>query len=88
VDFDSLMMIVSPRPLLIMASENEIEEQRLGEKFRRAAHVYHLQGSNDRIALFSYPGEHNFPPVAKLFSVAWLDRWLDHSPSVRTLWQE
>src|SRR5690606_22638329 len=34
-------------------------------------------GAGDCFAWFSYPGGHSYPPVARQFSLAWLDRWLD-----------
>jgi hypothetical protein len=31
-------------------------------------------------------GEHNYPPLAKRFSFAWLDRWFHHTPAVPSIW--
>jgi len=86
VDFDSLMALAAPRPLLIMASEAELEKHRITEKVASAGKVYRELGAGDRLSLFSYPGEHNYPPLAKRHSFNWLDRWLDHTPSVSTIW--
>ncbi len=122
VDFDELMMLVAPRPLLILSSEWEFHNRRnlLGKcldvtrvyrdwrdveglpsvlaarKARRSYQKtlsYYKERSNispkqmeselaslgagDCFAWFSYPGGHSYPPVARQFSLAWLDRWLD-----------
>jgi hypothetical protein len=39
----------------------------------------HLRGigAGDCFGWFSYPGGHSYPPVARQYSFAWLDRWLD-----------
>jgi hypothetical protein len=34
-------------------------------------------GAGDCFGWFSYPGGHSYPPVARNYSFAWLDRWLD-----------
>ena len=86
VDFDGLMMLAAPRPLLIMQAEFEMERDDTVSKAARAAEVYRQLGAGDRITLFSYPGEHNYPPAAKRLSFSWLDRWLDHTPAVPTIW--
>jgi len=36
--------------------------------------------------MFSFPGPHNYPPVAKRHSFNWFDRWLGHVPAVPTIW--
>ena len=122
VDFDELMMLVAPRPLLILSSEWEFHNRRdLLGKCLKVAQVYrdwrdvnglpsvlearkarrsHQKtlsyykerydlspekvesdlkslGAGDCFAWFSYPGGHSYPPVARQFSLAWLDRWLD-----------
>lgn len=87
-DFDGLMKLVAPRPLLIMQAEFEIKRDDTVNKVARAAEVYRELGAGDRIAMFSYPGDHNYPPDAKRFSFSWLDRWLDHTPAVPTIWPD
>lgn len=86
VDFESLMMMAAPRPLLIMANEPEVAGYHLVDKVAQARKVYHTLGAGDRLALFSFSGGHNYPPVAKRHSFNWLDRWLDHTPAVPTIW--
>lgn len=87
-DFDELMMLAAPRPLLIMQTEEEMARDGAIEKAARASEVYRELRGGDRIALFSYPGPHNYPPDAKRLSFAWLDRWLGHTPAVPTIWRE
>jgi len=122
VDFDELMMMVAPRPMLILSSEWEFDNRRnLLEKCLSVARVYHdwrdteglpsavearqarssyektlsyykersdispkvmksqlrRLGAGDCFGWFSYPGGHSYPPVARQYSFAWLDRWLD-----------
>jgi len=122
VDFDELMMLVAPRPLLILSSEWEFHNRRnLLDKCLDVAKVYRdwrdveglpsvlearkarrsyqktlsyykersdispnkmeseLEsiGAGDCFAWFTYPGGHSYPPVARQYSLAWLDRWLD-----------
>lgn len=122
VDFDELMMMVAPRPLLILSSEWEFYNRRgLLDKCMSVARVYVdwrdaeglpsvLQtrqarrsyektlnyykqrsdispqdmetqlrqiGAGDCFGWFSYPGGHSYPPPARQYSFAWLDRWLD-----------
>lgn len=122
VDFDELMMLVAPRPLLILASEWEfynrrnlldkclsvaqvyrewkdvkglpsVIEARRGRKSYAATLSYYKErydidpkqmeselrriGAGDCFGWFSYPGGHSYPPVARQYSFAWLDRWLD-----------
>ncbi|MCX7826791.1 MAG: acetylxylan esterase [Verrucomicrobiae bacterium] len=127
VDFDSLMMLVAPRPLLVMNSEYEFVSHHTMEKLLRALEVYanwqdadglpsvvasreanpgHAKtldgykaytpekmrdvyarlGAGDRLAWFSYPGPHAYPPAAKRFSFAWFDRWFGHTPAVPSIW--
>ena len=121
-DFDELMMLVAPRPLLILSSEWEFYNRRsLLDKCLSVAKVYrdwkdtpglpsvmearrNLKsyattlsyykerydlspeqmdkdlrkiGAGDCFGWFSYPGGHSFPPVARQYTFAWLDRWLD-----------
>jgi len=80
------MMMVAPRPLLIQCTEDEAARDDSVGKFAAASEVYRALGVGDRIALFTFPGDHNYPPVAKRHSFAWLDRWLDHTPAVPTIW--
>lgn len=125
-DFDELMMLVAPRPLLILSSEWEFHNRRnlLGKclevakvyrdwrdveglpsvlEARKARRSYQKTlsyykersnitpekmesdleslGAGDCFAWFSYPGGHSYPPVARQFSLAWLDRWLDRDDS-------
>lgn len=122
VDFDELMMMVAPRPMLILSSEWEFYNRRsLLEKCLSVARVYvdwrdanglpsavesrqardsydktlsyykersdispalmesqlRQIGAGDCFGWFSYPGGHSYPPVARQYSFAWLDRWLD-----------
>ena len=37
-------------------------------------------GAEDCFSWFSFPGGHNYPPVAQAYSFAWFDRWLGHTP--------
>lgn len=121
VDFDELMMLVAPRPMLILSSEWEFYNRRsLLEKCLSVARVYvdwrdveglpsavkarqarnsydktlsyykersdispelmetqlSQIGAGDCFGWFSYPGGHSYPPVARQYSFAWLDRWL------------
>lgn len=121
-DFDELMMLVAPRPLLILSSEWEFSNRRnLLDKCLAVAKVYRdwrddeslpsimdarkdrksyektlsyykersdlgpdqvekdirKIGAGDCFGWFSYPGGHSYPPVARQYSFAWLDRWLD-----------
>lgn len=76
VDFDSLMFMTAPRPLLVMATESEMEMHSIREKYQIALKAYEALGAEERIAIYSYPGEHGYPPVAKNRSFLWLDRWL------------
>jgi hypothetical protein len=121
-DFDELMMLVAPRPMLILKSEWEFDNRRnlldkcldvarvyrdwqdapglpsvLEARQGRRGHAdtlryYHERagltparvasqlrriGAGDCFAWFSYPGGHSYPPVARNYSLAWLDRWLD-----------
>lgn len=85
-DFDGLMMLVAPRPLMLQGTEGEFENLGTVERVLRAQEVYHALGAGDRIGMFSFPGEHNFPPGAKRFGFAWLDRWLGHTPALPTIW--
>ena len=80
VDFEDLMMMAAPCPLLVQCTEDEAKRDDIIEKTARASEVYRNLGVGDRIALFTYPGPHNYPPVAKRFSFAWFDRWLNHTP--------
>jgi dienelactone hydrolase len=76
VDFDSLMIMTAPRPLLIMGAESEMKMHSIPEKYNKALKTYEALGAGERIAVFSYPGEHGYPPDAKNRSYLWLDRWL------------
>lgn len=88
VDFEHLMMMVAPRPLLVMASEGEARSQGLVDKYAVAFRHYHAMGAEEKIGVFTYPNEHNYPPVAKRHSFNWFDRWLDHTPAVLTVWPD
>jgi hypothetical protein len=124
-DFDGLMMLVAPRPQLILCSEWEFHNRRnLLDKCLSTARVYRdwvdadglpsvrearrsrrsyaatlgyykerydispekMQndlrsiGAGDCFGWFSYPGGHSYPPIARQYSLAWLDRWLDRDP--------
>ncbi len=85
-DFEHLKMMVAPRPLLVMSSEDEMTKHDTVNKVAVTAEHYRALGAGDRIGLFSYPGGHNYPPTAKRFSFAWLDRWMNHTPAVPTIW--
>jgi dienelactone hydrolase len=121
-DFDGLMMLVAPRPQLILCSEWEFHNRRnLLDKCLAVARVYREWtdveglprvlaarrerrsyaktlsyykerydissekmesdlrsiGAGDCFGWFSFPGGHSYPPVARQYSLAWLDRWLD-----------
>ena len=86
IDFTDLMAMVAPRPLLIMCSEDEGERDGLVHALGDAYSVYSSAGAGDRLTWFTYPGGHNYPPVAKRLSFSWLDRWLDHTPKIETIW--
>lgn len=122
VDFDELMMLVAPRPMLILCSEWEFYNRRnLLDKCLAVAKVYRdwrddkslpgviaarqarksyaktlsyykerynidppqmetelrRIGAGDCFGWFSFPGGHSYPPIARQYSLAWLDRWLD-----------
>lgn len=125
VDFDSLMMLVAPRPLLVVSSEWEFYSHKLMPKLHAASKVYlewrdtdglpkvlaaraarrgHAQtldyyqhhnripaeripgmlaqvGAGDCLSWFSFPGGHSLPGPARRLTTAWLDRWLDFSPT-------
>ena len=85
-DFDGLMTLCAPRPLLLMQTESEFKRDDTATKAARAAETYRFLDAGDRITTFTYPGEHNYPPVAKRFSFAWLDRWFHHTPAVPSIW--
>lgn len=85
-DFDELMMLVAPRPLLLMQTEGEFARDDTVEKAARAAEAYRTLGAGEKIGLFNYPGDHNYPPVAKRYSFAWLDRWFGHTPATPSIW--
>jgi len=76
VDFDSLMILAAPRPLLVMGTEAEMKEHGIPDKFHKALKYYCMLDAGDRFSIFSYPGEHGYPPVSKTFSYSWLDRWM------------
>lgn len=86
VDFEHLMMMVAPRPLLVMASEGEAQSQDLVGKYAAAFGHYKAIDAAEKIGVFTYPGGHNYPPVAKRHSFNWFDRWLRHTPAVPTIW--
>jgi len=122
VDFDELMMMIAPRPFLILSSEWEFFNRRdllgkclavaqvyyawedaeglpsaVGARQQRKSYEKTLRyykerydlspeqmenqlrkiGAGDSFSWFSYPGGHSFPPVARQYTFAWLDRWLD-----------
>jgi len=122
VDFDELMMLVAPRPMLILSSEWEfynrrnlldkclsvakvyrdwrddeglpsvIDARRDRESYEKTLSYYKERydispermetelrkiGAGDCFGWFSYPGGHSYPPVARQYSFAWLDRWLN-----------
>ncbi len=85
-DFEHLMMMAAPRPLLVMSSEEECARHDTVAKVARAAARFRAQDAGDALTLFTYPGGHNYPPVAKRLSFAWLDRWLGHTPAVPSIW--
>lgn len=121
VDFDELMMMVAPRPMLILSSEWEFYNRRnLLDKCLSVSKVYREWrdvkglpsvidirqsltsyadtlsyykerydlspeavekalrgiGAGDCFGWFSYPGGHSYPPLARQYTFAWLDRWL------------
>lgn len=85
-DFDGLMRMCAPRPLLVQESGGEFETNRTAAKYISALATYHAEHATDRFGLFTYPGEHGFPPVAKRHAFNWLDRWLGHTPALPTIW--
>jgi len=121
-DFDGLMMLVAPRPQMILCSEWEFHNRRnllgkclavakvyrdwvdaeglpgvLAARKSRRSYAKTLSyykerydispekmetelrsiGAGDCFGWFSFPGGHSYPPVARQYSLAWLDRWLD-----------
>ena len=86
IDFEHLMMLVAPRPMLIQGTEGEFARDDTVAKVACAAEVYRELGAADHISTFSYPGKHSYPPVAKRNSFTWFDRWLNHTPAVPTIW--
>ncbi len=85
-DFDGLMMLVAPRPLLIQGTEDEFKRLGTVEQVINAQGTYHTLDAGERLGMISFPGEHNFSPGAKRFAFAWLDRWLGHTPAVPGIW--
>lgn len=118
VDFDDLMMMVAPRPLMILSTEHEFARHHVLPKCYRALRAYlewndpervlqsrqqrssindtyhyyqaqHNQSPSkvdsilkqlspaDGFGWFSFPGGHGLPDVARRYTFAWLDRWLD-----------
>lgn len=88
IDFDSLMELAAPRPLAILAGEEELARDHLVAKVASASAKYCQENAGDRLSLFSYPRGQGFPPVAKRFSFNWLDRWLNHCPALPTIWPD
>lgn len=79
VDFHHLMMLIAPRPLLVMASEEEARSQRLREKVKKAEDALDALGSESQISSFTFPGGHRFPPEARSFAFSWLDAALQRT---------
>ncbi len=86
VDFESLMVLTAPRPLLVMGTESEFARDDIIGQYVAAHDAYRQHNAGDRFTLFDYPGEHAFPPVAKRHAFNWLDRWFAHTPAVPTIW--
>ncbi len=86
IDFDSLMSLVAPRPLAILAGEEDLALHNLVPKVLSASASYCQENAGDRLNLFSYPSGRGFPPVAKRFGFNWLDRWMNHTPALPTIW--
>ncbi len=86
VDFEHLMMMTAPRPLLVQCAEDEAVRDGIVEKIAAADEVYRGLGAGDRLSLFTFPGGHNYPPVAKRHSFTWFDRWFSHTPAVPSIW--
>lgn len=79
--FDQLMMLTAPRALLVMGTEEEFAHHEIVDQVTRASKAYRRLSAGERLMMFSYPGAHNFPPVARRLGYNWLDRWLEHSPA-------
>ncbi len=82
VDFDDLMLLIAPRPLLVMESEKEFADYGFPAKAARVLAAYRPnrpKPERDEFTPFqtkSYPGPHDFPEGIRDFAWKWLENWL------------
>lgn len=82
VDFDDLMLLIAPRPLLVMESEKEFADYGFPAKASRVVAAYQPnrpKPGQDDLTPFqtrSYPGPHDFPNEVRAFAWRWLENWL------------
>jgi hypothetical protein len=77
-DFDKVMALCAPRPLLLGNSDKDDifpvpGYRRLADKVRR---IYDLYGAGDRFALLETAGQHKDTPELRLGAYRWMNRWL------------
>ncbi len=77
-DFDKVMALCAPRPLLLGNSDSDDifpvpGYRRLAGKVRR---IYDLYGAVDRFALLETAGPHKDTPELRLGAFRWMNRWL------------
>jgi len=77
-DFDQVMALCAPRPLLLGNSDsNDIFPvpgyRRLADKVRR---IYELHDAGDRFALLETAGPHKDTPELRQGAFRWMNRWL------------
>ncbi len=85
-DFDKVMALCAPRPLLLGNSDADDifpvpGYRRLADKVRR---IYDLYGAGDRFALLETAGPHKDTPELRLGAFRWMNRWLKNDTSAIT----
>lgn len=82
VDFDDLMKLIAPRPLLVMESEKEFADYDFPAKGERVLKAYLPNTPKEGKPEFppfltkGYPGGHDFPDAVREFAWKWLECWL------------
>jgi len=74
VTFYEFTSLIAPRPLLVGQAVGErrpMEE----ENYAAVEEVYGALSANDRVKYVWYPGDHDFPPVARERAVEWFKKW-------------
>lgn len=82
-DFDKVMALCAPRPLLLGNSDSDDifpvpGYRRLADKVRR---IYDLYGAGDRFALLETAGPHKDTVELRLGAFRWMNRWLKNDNS-------